>query len=147
MLEGAFLVLEALAQLGEAGPTQIADVTGLPKATAHRLLVQLADIGAVQRRSGRYRMGSRMFRLGQARQPVPTLRAAARNPLRQFAAAVPGATVGIMIPEAGRTITTCGIRGEVRPANQPLAGLMFPHGCAAGREGDDTGHLTVQIGQ
>src|SRR5690242_1880486 len=38
VLEGAFLILEELARVREAGLTEIAAHTGLPKATAHRLL-------------------------------------------------------------------------------------------------------------
>ncbi len=57
VLEGAFLVLEELARLGEAGPAQVGAGAGLHKATAHRLLDQLVGLGAVQRRAGRYRMG------------------------------------------------------------------------------------------
>ncbi|ONI79900.1 hypothetical protein ALI144C_24540 [Actinosynnema sp. ALI-1.44] len=61
VLDGAFLLLEALARFGEAGPTQLAAATGLPKATTHRLLDQLTGLGAVRREAGRYRIGSRMF--------------------------------------------------------------------------------------
>ncbi|MGW4799449.1 helix-turn-helix domain-containing protein, partial [Nonomuraea sp. NPDC004297] len=45
VLHGAFAVLEELAKREEAGLTQLALATGLPKATTHRLLCRLADLG------------------------------------------------------------------------------------------------------
>jgi DNA-binding IclR family transcriptional regulator len=44
--------------------TQIVDSTRLPKATAHRLLATLVTRGLVERRDGRYVLGTRMFMLG-----------------------------------------------------------------------------------
>lgn len=74
VLEGTFALLTAMERLGQAGVTRLAEESGLPKATAHRLLQQLADLGAVERqRQSLYRMGPRMFRLGQAWQPCPGL--------------------------------------------------------------------------
>ncbi|WP_020674095.1 helix-turn-helix domain-containing protein [Amycolatopsis nigrescens] len=133
VLEGAFLVLEELARLGEAGPAQVGAGAGLHKATAHRLLDQLVGLGAVQRRAGRYRMGPSMFRLGQAWQPAPLLRTAARNPLRQLAAATRTATVGIGIPEQGRTRSIGLLRGELGDDIPVRAGLLLPHGCNGDR--------------
>ncbi|WP_226599780.1 helix-turn-helix domain-containing protein [Streptomyces violascens] len=67
MLEGTFAPLAAVERLGQAGVTRLAAESGPPKATAHRLLQQLADLGAVERQQqGQYRMGPRMFRLGGA---------------------------------------------------------------------------------
>jgi DNA-binding IclR family transcriptional regulator len=44
--------------------TQIVEATGLPKATAHRLLATLVVRGLVERRDSRYVLGTRMFTLG-----------------------------------------------------------------------------------
>lgn len=44
--------------------TQIVEATGLPKATAHRLLATLVTRSLVARRDGRYVLGTRMFTLG-----------------------------------------------------------------------------------
>ena len=65
VLEGAFALMEVLAQGDEVGLTRLAADAELPKATAHRLLGQLVALGAVQSVSGRYRLGPRTFRLGQ----------------------------------------------------------------------------------
>ncbi|WP_131741912.1 helix-turn-helix domain-containing protein [Actinomadura roseirufa] len=83
VLESAFAVLEELGRLEEAGLSQLAGATGLPKTTTHRLLGQLAGLGAVHRLAdGRYQIGARAFRLGQMWRPGPLLRAAAAGPLR-----------------------------------------------------------------
>ncbi|MEU1167189.1 helix-turn-helix domain-containing protein, partial [Streptomyces sp. NPDC005921] len=80
MLEGAFALLGAVERAGEAGLTRLAAECGLPKTTTYRLLEQLVDLGAVERSRKGYRMGSRIFRLGQGWQPYPGRRAAAPWP-------------------------------------------------------------------
>ncbi|PXX68654.1 IclR-like helix-turn-helix domain-containing protein [Nocardia tenerifensis] len=82
VLEGAFLLLDVLARVDESGPSRLAAASGLPKPTVHRLLQQLVAVGAVQRRAGRYRIGPRLFSLGQAWNPAPT---AAQRPVRALA--------------------------------------------------------------
>ncbi|WP_157110519.1 helix-turn-helix domain-containing protein, partial [Nocardia anaemiae] len=73
VLEGAFALLEVLAHGNAMGLTRLASAAGLPKATAYRLLNQLVAEGAVQRLGGRYRIGPRVFRLGQTWQPARLL--------------------------------------------------------------------------
>ncbi|WP_083471731.1 IclR family transcriptional regulator [Kibdelosporangium phytohabitans] len=130
VLEGAFLVLEEVARAGEAGLTQLAATTGLPKATVHRLLLQLAELGAVRREAGRYRVGARVFRLGQAWDPVPALRAASRQPLRQLAAVTGQASVGLSVQEAERSTLISCRRGELDEILPWRVGTLLPHGCA-----------------
>ncbi|WP_207401001.1 IclR family transcriptional regulator [Actinomadura roseirufa] len=132
VLEGAFAVLEELERGGEAGLTKVAAGAGLPKATTHRLLEQLVALDAVQRRDGRYRVGPRLFRVGQAWQPARTLRAAAWHPLRQFAAAAPGASVSLMVPDDAGTLVVGGIRGEADEVFDLRPGVVLPPGTAAG---------------
>ncbi|MBK6016728.1 helix-turn-helix domain-containing protein [Streptomyces sp. MBT53] len=103
VLEGAFALLEAVERAVEAGPTRLASDCGLPKTTAYRLLEQLADLGAVERCGGSYRVGPRMFRLGRAWQPHPRLRTAAREPMRRLAE-LTGTTVGIAVLWKGETL-------------------------------------------
>ncbi|MEV0738732.1 helix-turn-helix domain-containing protein [Streptomyces sp. NPDC050549] len=103
VLEGAFALLEAVEQAVEAGPTRLAADCGLPKTTAYRLLEQLADLGAVERCGGSYRVGPRMFRLGRAWQPHPRLRVVAREPMRRLAK-LTGTTAGIAVLWKGETL-------------------------------------------
>ncbi|CCH31175.1 helix-turn-helix domain-containing protein [Actinosynnema sp. NPDC047251] len=88
VLGRAFTLLDALVIHPDgAGPTWIAHYCGIPKATTHRLLQQLEALGVVERSEGLYRLGSQVFRLGQAWEPYPHLLAAARRPLHDLAAA------------------------------------------------------------
>jgi len=72
----------------EAGPRSLADVvasTGLPRATAHRLLVALEAHGLVRRDDdGRFALGSRLVVLGRAAAGALSLGPAARPALERL---------------------------------------------------------------
>jgi DNA-binding IclR family transcriptional regulator len=132
VLEGAFALLEAVERAVEAGPTRLASECGLPKTTAYRLLEQLADLGAVERCRGSYRVGLRMFRLGREWQPHPRLRSAAREPVRRLVE-ITGMTVGIAVLWRGETLMVEWSPGE---AEQPVplrTGTTWPWFTAAGK--------------
>ncbi|WP_330328809.1 helix-turn-helix domain-containing protein [Streptomyces sp. NBC_00536] len=131
VLEGAFALMEVLAQDDEVGLTRLAADAALPKATAHRLLGQLVALGAVQSREGRYCLGPRTFRLGQAWHPARALRAAAAGPLRELATTAGGLSLSVSVPEAGHTIIVGGIRGEADEVFALRAGVVLPPGSAA----------------
>lgn len=108
VLHGAFAVLEELARLEEAGLTQLAMATGLPKATTHRLLGRLADLGVVHREDGgRYRMGARTFRWGQRWAPAQVLSTAAVRPLQGLAGT--GCSAVIAVRDGDDVIVVAGI--------------------------------------
>jgi IclR family transcriptional regulator, acetate operon repressor len=139
VLEGAFELLEAMRRTQEAGLTALAVESGLPKATAHRLLEQLVRLGAAERRDGRYRIGSSIFRLGHGWQPLPGLRAAAHLPARRLAHAT-GASVGVCVLRGGRTMVVAGVAGVGEPLVALTPGATYPWSTAAGKvlvaEGD-----------
>lgn len=103
VLEGAFRLLEVVERREEAGLSTLASECGLPRTTAHRLLDQLVGLRAVERRGRGYRLGPRMFRLGQGWQPHSGLRSAAREPARRLARAT-GTMVGVSVLSEGRTL-------------------------------------------
>ncbi|MFI5775801.1 IclR family transcriptional regulator [Nocardia sp. NPDC051570] len=131
VLEGAFALLEALAAGDDRGLTDVAAAAGLPKATAHRLLDQLVALGAVQRQDGRYTLGPRTFRLGQAWRPARLLRAAAARPLGTLAATTERGGFSLAVAEAGQTILVTGIGREVNEAFPLRPGVLLPPGTAA----------------
>ena len=57
VIESAFGLLELLCALGRARVTELAEESGLPRTTVHRLLGQLAAVGAVERTGAHYRLG------------------------------------------------------------------------------------------
>ncbi|MFG1809548.1 IclR family transcriptional regulator [Streptomyces sp. NPDC049040] len=124
--------MAALEEAGEAGLTRLASRSGLPKSTAYRLLEQLVELGAVQRRGACYRMGPRMFRLGQGWQPHPGLRQAAREPVRRLVAAT-GATVGVSVLWEGQTLVLDWAPGQDEALTPLLNGTSWPWYTAAGK--------------
>ena len=126
VLEGAFLLLNEIVDTEERGLSELAARTGLPKATAHRLLEQLVRLGAIERRDGRYRMGQTMFRLGSGWRTGSELRSAAMNPLRQLATALPGASLTVTVPDNGYTLVVGARHGEAHDALPMHAGMKFP---------------------
>lgn len=62
----AMAVLDCFATEPELGPTRVAHRLGVAKSTASRMLAALATGGMLERdASGRYRLGLRMFEMGQ----------------------------------------------------------------------------------
>jgi DNA-binding IclR family transcriptional regulator len=102
VVQGAFLLLEALAREGSAGPSRLAQLTGLPKTSVLRLLDRLVEVNGVERLSSgararpEYRLGSAFARIGSAEESWAWLRRAAERPSRALAEAT-GAAVGIAI--------------------------------------------------
>ncbi|MFE0173609.1 helix-turn-helix domain-containing protein [Streptomyces sp. NPDC059002] len=130
VLEGAFALLEELARVGEAGLTDLATGAGLPKATAHRLLHQLAAVGAVERRAHRYRMGPAIARLDRSGRLHRLLDRASAVPLRHLAQAT-GSTVCVVAPSAGDMTVIAGIPGAAREVFPHLPGQTLPPDSAA----------------
>ena len=65
-LDRAFLLLERLADASSLTLSELAEGTGIPMPTAHRLLGFLAGKGYVRREAGkRYALGLRLIRFGQ----------------------------------------------------------------------------------
>src|SRR5207247_11379345 len=80
----AVQVLDALAEGGELGTTEIARRTGISASTVSRQLGTLARLGLVEHApaSGRYRLGVRILRLPNAVPGRLNLRELARQTLR-----------------------------------------------------------------
>jgi hypothetical protein len=57
VVAGAFTLLTSMSRLGAARVSELQRDSGLPRTTVHRLLSQLEEVGAVERSSGRWRLG------------------------------------------------------------------------------------------
>ncbi|MGW2226362.1 IclR family transcriptional regulator [Streptomyces formicae] len=130
VLEGAFLLLEELARTGDAELTDLAARAGLPKATAHRLLDQLAALGAVERGSGRYRIGAAVAHLARSWGAYHPLARAAALPLRRLSA-VTGASVALAAPVSGSMVIVSGRPGPADEVFPHMPGLILPPDSAA----------------
>ncbi|GAA4582546.1 IclR family transcriptional regulator [Planotetraspora phitsanulokensis] len=112
VLEGAFALLDSLERVREAGLTRLAADSGLPKATAYRLLEQLTVLGAAEKVGPHYRIGPRMRRLGHSWRPDPVLEKAVQTPMRNFVRTT-GAAVWLCLLSSGQTIAVGGAPGRV----------------------------------
>ncbi|MEU5432057.1 helix-turn-helix domain-containing protein [Streptomyces sp. NPDC020719] len=130
VLEGAFALLEGLAGVDEAGLSYLASRAGLPKATAHRLLDQLAGLGAVERWDGRYRMGATVARLGRAWRTHRMVERAAALPLRRLAAQTRGGAAAVA-PCGGDMVVIARLPGATDAAFPFVTGSVMPPGSAA----------------
>ncbi len=96
--------------------TELALACGVPKGTVHRLLDQLTGVGAVERAGNRYRVGPQLYRLGQAWEPHPGLRPAARLPLQRLRAAT-GASVVLVVLREETALTVGSVPGTWNPSS------------------------------
>ena len=74
----AFVLLDHIGALEPVRLLDLAEATGIPRASVHRLLKQLIKAGAVRRDGTRYRLGPSLLRLGARVNPERRLRVAAR---------------------------------------------------------------------
>ena len=109
----AVQVLDALAEGGELGTTDIARRTGISASTVSRQLGTLARLGLVEHvpASGRYRLGVRILRLANAVLGRLDLRDVARPKLEDLVRQV-GETATLSIPGDGDAITVDFIPSE-----------------------------------
>ncbi len=78
MVGRVFTLLDAFsAEAPELTLTELVQRTGLPRSTAHRLIVELERWGALERRGTQLRPGLHLFELGQLARPPALLREAA----------------------------------------------------------------------
>lgn len=79
VLGRAFDILECFSASTEQSITSLCHDTGLPPATVHRMLANLVEWGAIERAGrGRYRLGRRLWRLGNEVPSSRTLKDIAR---------------------------------------------------------------------
>ena len=113
-LERAFDLLEALADGGELGVTELAARTGLVPSTAHRLLTTLATRGYVTQSAdnGRYLLGYKVVALSSGlEQRLARLKAVARPHLEQIQRAT-GETVNLVVLDADRVVYVDQVEGS-----------------------------------
>jgi DNA-binding IclR family transcriptional regulator len=120
----AFDLLDQVGALQPVRLIDLAEATGIPEPTVHRLLKQLIEVGAVRREVTRYRLGACLLGLGARVTPEHRLRVIARRPMAELAAAT-GAAVGLTADIGGEVVFL-----DIVEACVPLGGLPEP-GCRA----------------
>jgi DNA-binding IclR family transcriptional regulator len=127
----AFELLDHVGALQPVRLLDLAEATGIPGPTVHRLLKQLIEVGAVGREGTRYRLGVSLLELGARVTPEHRLRAVARRPLAELAAAT-GAAVGLSARIGGDAVFLATIDARV-PLGLPEPGTRVPPGTAPAR--------------
>jgi len=127
----AFELLDHVGALQPVRLLDLAEATGIPGPTVHRLLKQLIEVGAVGREGTRYRLGVSLLELGARVTPEHRLRAVARRPLAELAAAT-GAAVGLSARIGGDAVFLATIDARV-PLGLPEPGSRVPPGTAPAR--------------
>jgi DNA-binding IclR family transcriptional regulator len=124
VVRGAFDLLAAMRGRRAARVSELQRASGLPRTTVHRLLVQLEDVGAVERAAGRWRLGPTLVRLGAEVPAEPRLRTVARRPLIDLASAT-GSLVALSVEMAGHTVVVDVVPGTRRLAFEPKPGMAL----------------------
>lgn len=113
VLDKAVHVLDVL-EVEPRSLAELVDVTGLPRATAHRLATALEEHGLVRRDDeGRFTLGTRLVALGRAATEAFPLAGAAHKALRELRDATEE-SVQLFVPEADSRVC--------------IAALQSPHG-------------------
>ncbi len=132
VIETAFDLLDHVAALQPARLIDLSETTGIPRATVHRLLKQLIDVGAVRREGRRYRLGASLLGLGALVSPERRLRVAARRPMAELAAAT-GAAVSLSGTIGGEVVFLDSVDARTPLGFLAEPGARVPEGTAQAR--------------
>ena len=131
VVDGAFRVLRALPETGTQGQlARLAQLTGLPRPTVHRLLGQLRESGAVEWANGRWGLAATLLGLAQRVEPLAGLRASASKVIARLREQT-GAAVSLVVASEGSFVAL-----EMVPGRDPLpidarSGAQMPASAAA----------------
>ncbi|MET9878591.1 helix-turn-helix domain-containing protein [Actinacidiphila glaucinigra] len=131
VVDGAFRVLRALPQAGrEHQVARLADLTGLPRPTVHRLLSQLRDSGAVTWVDGHWTLSASLLDLAQQVEPLSGLRAAASRVIQSLREET-GAAVSLVVPSEDFFVALEMVPGSETLPIDARSGARMPGSTAA----------------
>ncbi|PRY39465.1 helix-turn-helix domain-containing protein [Umezawaea tangerina] len=137
VVDGAFRVLHALPETGV--PRQVArlaELTGLPRPTVHRLLGQLRQAGAVDLVDGRWVLAADLLGLARRVEPLGGLRESAAPVIRGLRAQT-GAAVSLVVPDRAAFVALEMVPGQEALPIDARPGAAMPTTTAAGIVLDD----------
>ena len=113
-VDRALDVLEAVADAGELGVSEVAARTGLVVSTAHRLLASLADRGYVRQSAthGRYQLGLKVLELASGQQAQTAALCAAARPHLERVQSVTRETTNLVILVGDRVVYVDQVAGR-----------------------------------
>jgi IclR family acetate operon transcriptional repressor len=110
--------------------SELVACTGLRKTTVHRMAVELAELGALERRNGGYALGPRLFELGQLAPRHSGLRDLAL-PYMQDLYEATRETVQLAVLDGFEVVYVEMIHGHRRASTQATRGGRMPFHCTA----------------
>ncbi|MFT4287518.1 IclR family transcriptional regulator [Nocardioides sp.] len=133
VLGKAHLLLEAFASGSSTlGLTELSRRSGVPKASAHRLAVELVGLGLLAKTPQGYQLGWRIFELGQLVPGPANLRAIAKPLLMDLRVAI-RAVVHLAVPKGAETVYLERFAGQHEIASVNTVGHRVPsHTTASG---------------
>lgn len=132
-VQTAFRILDQLALTeGAVGVTELAEALGEVKSSVHRHLTTLKQLGAVHQdvTTGRYRLGSRLFALGQAAVEQFDLRSVALPYLTRLREQT-HQTAMLAIPANGESVVVVSVEYRYRIAITSRPGNRPPPHCSS----------------
>ncbi|MHB1810038.1 MAG: IclR family transcriptional regulator [Solirubrobacteraceae bacterium] len=105
--------------------------SGVPRSTVHRLAAQLVAEGSLERSRRGWRLGTRMFELGQLVAREQRLRERALAHMQDLYAATGGQTVQLAVPHAGEVLYVEIISGHRKVRTPSRRGGRMPLHCTA----------------
>jgi DNA-binding IclR family transcriptional regulator len=130
MLEKAALILSSFTADGSMSLSELGRRTGLSRSTVHRLMVDLVDLGWVERKGNHYQLGMSLFELGELVPAKRRLRSVGL-PYMQDLFAATGETVHLAVREGMDAVYLEKLHGH-RPLPLPSrTGGRVPLTCTA----------------
>jgi hypothetical protein len=144
VIDAAFALLDHIGALEPVRLLDLAQATGIPRATVYRLLAQLIDVGAVRRDGVKYRLGESLLGLGARVTPERRLRVAARRPLAELAT-LTGAAVALTAAIGGDAVFLASIDARDPLGFDPEPGSPIVAGTAQARAHSGIGQLSPVV--
>ncbi|MFD5749713.1 helix-turn-helix domain-containing protein [Streptomyces sp. NPDC127033] len=131
VVDGAFRVLRALPEAGrEHQVARLAQLTGLPRPTVHRLLGQLRESGAVERADGHWALSASLLGLARRVEPLAGLRETASKVIQRLREQT-GAAVSLVVPSEGSFVALEMVPGQDALPIDARSGAQMPAATAA----------------
>ncbi|MFC0110442.1 helix-turn-helix domain-containing protein [Kibdelosporangium aridum] len=132
VIEAAFDVLDHVRALEPVRLLDLAEASGIPRPTVHRLLTQLIAVGAVRRDGKRYRLGASLLGFSPGGQIERRLRTVAKRPLAELAART-GAGAALSIDLSGAPVVLDFLDAQTPLGLTAEPGSPVPPGTAQAR--------------
>ncbi|GAA2468892.1 helix-turn-helix domain-containing protein [Winogradskya humida] len=131
VVDGAFRVLRALPEAGTQHQlARLAQLTGLPRPTVHRLLGQLRESGAVEWANGHWTLAASLLDLAQRVEPLAGLRESASKVIARLREQT-GAAVSLVVASDGDFVALEMIPGRDTLPIDARSGARMPASTAA----------------